>query len=143
MDLNGIWDFAFFPDRSLEEIEPKKVVFTGVMPVPGCYEEFTGFRRGTGVYRRTFELKKEEPRPVLRVEGAGQRVRFFLDGKRKVDFPPFPYSVMEKELPPLREGVHELVANALVMKGEAKRTMDLRQEDLPNVEADDAEEQGE
>ncbi len=35
-------------------------------------------------------------------------------------------------------GLHELVANALVMKGEIPRTMDLRQEDLPNVEiADD------
>ena len=39
-------------------------------------------------------------------------------------------------------GVHELVANALVMKGEAKRTMDLRQEDLPNVEADADTEEG-
>jgi Fe-S oxidoreductase len=34
-------------------------------------------------------------------------------------------------------GVHELVANALVMKGEKKRTMDLRQEDLPGVEEED------
>ncbi|GAB6175379.1 [DsrC]-trisulfide reductase DsrK [Desulfobaculum senezii] len=31
-------------------------------------------------------------------------------------------------------GVHELVANALVMKGEGKRETDLRGEDLPNVE---------
>lgn len=31
-------------------------------------------------------------------------------------------------------GVHELVANALVMKGEKKRETDLRGEDLPNVE---------
>ena len=29
-------------------------------------------------------------------------------------------------------GLHELVANALVMKGEIPRTMDLRQEDLEN-----------
>lgn len=34
-------------------------------------------------------------------------------------------------------GLHELVANALVMKGEKKRTMDLRQEDLPGVEEDE------
>jgi hypothetical protein len=33
-------------------------------------------------------------------------------------------------------GLHELVANALVMKDEtAKRTMDLRQEELPGAEA--------
>jgi len=49
-------------------------------------------------------------------------------------------------LPPLADywapgvgvaGLHELVANALVMKGEGKRTLDLRQEDLPGVVADD------
>ena len=34
-------------------------------------------------------------------------------------------------------GLHELVANALIMKGEHKRTMDLRQEDLPNVAEDE------
>ena len=34
-------------------------------------------------------------------------------------------------------GLHELVGNALVMKGESKRTMDMRQEDLPNVVEDD------
>ncbi|MDL2210618.1 [DsrC]-trisulfide reductase DsrK [Desulfovibrio sp. OttesenSCG-928-O18] len=56
-------------------------------------------------------------------------------------------------LPPLADywapgvtvsGLHELVANALVMKGEQKRTMDMRQEDLPGIEddADEAEESG-
>ena len=53
-------------------------------------------------------------------------------------------------LPPLADywapgvtvsGLHELVANALVMKGECKRTMDLRQEDLPNVEPDETDTQ--
>ncbi len=38
-------------------------------------------------------------------------------------------------------GVHELVANALVMKGEIPRTMDLRQEDLPGAEAAEAAEE--
>jgi Fe-S oxidoreductase len=46
-------------------------------------------------------------------------------------------------LPPLADywapgvsvaGMHELVGNALVMKGESRRTMNLRQEDLPGVE---------
>jgi hypothetical protein len=49
-------------------------------------------------------------------------------------------------LPPLMDywapgvdvcGTHELLANALVMKGEIKRTQDLRLEDLPGVEDDD------
>ena len=49
-------------------------------------------------------------------------------------------------LPPLADywapgvtvtGLHELLGNALVMKGEGKRTMDLRQEDLPGVEDDE------
>ena len=52
-------------------------------------------------------------------------------------------------LPPLADywapgvsvsGLHELVGNALVMKGECKRTMDMRQEDLPNVAEDEPEE---
>lgn len=33
-------------------------------------------------------------------------------------------------------GVHELVANALIMKGEKKRTMDLRLEELPGMEGE-------
>ena len=40
-------------------------------------------------------------------------------------------------------GLHELVGNALIMKGEQKRTMDLRQEDLPNVEPDEPEDDAE
>ena len=36
-------------------------------------------------------------------------------------------------------GVHELLANALVMKGEKKRTTDIRGEDLPNVEPEEEE----
>ena len=52
-------------------------------------------------------------------------------------------------LPPLADywapgvtvsGLHELVGNALIMKGECKRTMDMRQEDLPNVAEDEPEE---
>jgi len=36
-------------------------------------------------------------------------------------------------------GVHELVANALILPGEKKRTVDLRNEPLPGMEDDDAE----
>ncbi|MBW1981713.1 MAG: (Fe-S)-binding protein [Deltaproteobacteria bacterium] len=52
-------------------------------------------------------------------------------------------------LPPLMEywvpevdvtGVHELVANALILKGEKKRTMDLRGEPLPGMEEEEDEE---
>ena len=35
-------------------------------------------------------------------------------------------------------GLHELVANALVMKGEIPRTMNLRQEDLANPDPEPA-----
>ena len=109
VNLNGIWDFAFFRDKALEEIEYEKVEFTGVMNVPGCFEEFTSYHRGTAVYHRTFELEKEELRPVLRVEGAGQRVRFFVDGKM-VEFLPLPYSVLESPLEKLDAGKHEIIA---------------------------------
>jgi Fe-S oxidoreductase len=52
-------------------------------------------------------------------------------------------------LPPLMEywvpevgvtGLHELVANALILSGEGERTTDLRGEPLPGMEGDDAEE---
>lgn len=55
-------------------------------------------------------------------------------------------------LPPLMQywvpgvdvcGTHELLANALVIKGEKKRTQDLRLEDLPGVEEESEEEGGE
>jgi len=39
-------------------------------------------------------------------------------------------------------GTHELLANALIMKGEIKRTQDLRLEDLPGME-EESEEEGE
>jgi Fe-S oxidoreductase len=54
-------------------------------------------------------------------------------------------------LPPLMQyfvpgvevcGTHELLANALVMKGEKKRTQDLRLEDLPGVEEEESGEEG-
>jgi len=37
-------------------------------------------------------------------------------------------------------GVHELVGNALVMKGEGERTTDLRSEPLPGFEEEDEDE---
>jgi Fe-S oxidoreductase len=37
-------------------------------------------------------------------------------------------------------GVHELVGNALVMEGEKKRTVDLREDDLEGVEEDEGDE---
>lgn len=55
-------------------------------------------------------------------------------------------------LPPLMQywvpevdvcGTHELLANALIMTGEKKRTQDLRLEDLPGMEEEEAEEGGE
>ena len=38
-------------------------------------------------------------------------------------------------------GIHEMVANAMVMKGEKKREMNLRLEPLPGVAAEEADEE--
>jgi hypothetical protein len=38
-------------------------------------------------------------------------------------------------------GLTEMVGNALIMPGEGKRDMNLRSEELPGMEGDDAEEQ--
>ena len=118
MYLNGIWDFAFYKDTALEEINVEKVDFSGVMNVPGCFEEFTSYHRGTAVYHRTFELEKEELRPVLRVEGAGQRVRFFVDGKwwSFFRFPTLSWKVLWKNLMPVNMRSLPLLTTVSMMK---------------------------
>ncbi len=85
----------------------------------------------------------------IRMRGAlprGNALRY-VQQKHGVDTLACVCAIDRATLPPLANywapgvgvtGLHELVANALVMKGEKKRTVDLRQEDLPGVEDDDA-----
>ena len=70
----------------------------------------------------------------------------FVQANHNVDTLACICAIDRATLPPLADywapgvtvtGLHELVANALVMKGEGKRTMDMRQEDLPGVEDDE------
>ncbi len=87
----------------------------------------------------------------LRMRGAlprGNALRY-VQKKHGVDTLACICAIDRATLPPLADywapgvtvyGTHELVANALIMKGEQKRTMDIRQEDLPGVEADDDQE---
>ena len=78
-----------------------------------------------------------------------KRIQEYVQEKYGVNHMACVCAIDRATLPPLADywapgvtvsGVHELVANALVMKGECKRTMDLRQEDLPNVTAEAEEE---
>jgi len=81
----------------------------------------------------------------IRMRGAlprGNALRYVQE-KHGVNMMSCVCAIDRATLPPLADywapgvdiaGVHELVANALVMKGEKKRTMDLRQEELPGME---------
>jgi Fe-S oxidoreductase len=81
----------------------------------------------------------------LRMRGAlprGNALRYVQE-KHGVDTLACICAIDRATLPPLADywapgvsvtGTHELVGNALVMKGEIKRTMNLRQEELPGVE---------
>ena len=76
----------------------------------------------------------------------GQRGQAIVHEKHGVNTLACVCAIDRAALPPLMDywvpgvdvtGVHELVANALVMEGEQKREYDLRGEDLPNLEPDE------
>ena len=81
----------------------------------------------------------------IRMRGAlprGNALRYVQE-KHGVDTLACICAIDRATLPPLADywapgvsvyGTHELVANALVMKGEKKRTVDIRQNDLPGME---------
>jgi beta-glucuronidase len=51
--LNDLWEFAFYPDRTLDNLELEDVCFTDKLPVPAAFDTFpkTLGKRGVGVYR--------------------------------------------------------------------------------------------
>ena len=105
-------------------------------------ELFSFIMKSTGATEEIMELRMRSGMP------RGNALRYVQE-KYGVNHMACVCAIDRATLPPLADywapgvtvsGVHELVANALVMKGECKRTMDLRQEDLPNVTAEAEEE---
>ena len=111
LSLNGDWEFRFEEGKSIEEVANADFAATDRMSVPGCYDALPKwrYRRGTGLYRRTFTLDREVGNAWLVVEGMGLRGDFRIDG-RSLGVHPYPYARLELETGPLAAGVHTVFA---------------------------------
>ncbi len=110
-NLNGSWQFQFCGNTRLEDVNENTFTPDDVMIVPGTFDTAPRYRckRGTGLYRKEFFLTKDSPRGVLKVDAAGLRARFSLDGK-ETGFTNLPYSGVEFETGPLSAGKHVITA---------------------------------
>ena len=111
VDLNGSWDFRFEEGKSIEEVARTDFAATDAMCVPGCWDALPKwrFKRGTGLYRRTFTLAEPVANAWLIVDGMGLRGDFRLDGK-PLGVWPYPYGRLEIPTGPLAAGEHTLFA---------------------------------
>ena len=111
VSLNGLWDFRLEPDRSLEDVTLPAFVANDKMVVPGAWDAMSHYynQRGTGCYRRTFELERDVVDAFLVVDGCCLRSRYWIDG-REVGFSKLPWSKFEFATGPLKAGRHEIVA---------------------------------
>ena len=112
LDLNGLHDFTFREGKTLEDVgAPLAFVADDKMPVPGCWDTMSKYynRRGTGLYRMTFDLAKEAVNGFLEVDGFGLRAKFWIDG-HPIGSSRLPWSRVECETGWLSVGRHELVA---------------------------------
>ena len=134
------WHDSCNPARGMGLLEEPRAVLRAVcnnfveMPEHTIREET--FCCGSGSGLNTEEIMD------IRMRGGFPRanaLRYVAD-KHNVNWMACVCALDRAALPPLTEywvpevtvsGLHELVANALVMKGEIPRTMDMRQEDLP------------
>lgn len=109
--LNGTWDFKLEADKSLEEVSMPGFTANDKMVVPGCWDAMSCYYgiRGTGCYRRTFELTTDIAGGFLCVDGSGLRSRYWIDGK-EVGFSVKPWAKLDFEVGPMKAGRHEIVA---------------------------------
>ena len=111
VSLDGLWDFRFEKDKTIEDLDMPGFVADTKMTVPGCYNAMTKYfnQRGTGCYRTGFVLEKDVKNAFLSVDGMGLRAKFWIDG-RPVGLSRLPWSKFELQTGPLKAGRHELVA---------------------------------
>lgn len=111
LDLNGIWNFSFHRSKTMEEMNPASERPSGLMCVPGCFDDLPHqyCQRGCAVYSRRFRLEKDWKSAWLKIDGMGLRGRFFLDG-RPLGSCALPYSSFELETGPVTAGEHLLTA---------------------------------
>ena len=96
MSLDGLWEFRFEKDRSLEEVSMPAFTANDRMVVPGCWNSTTRYynQHGTGCYRTSFELADDVVDAILVVEGFGMRAKFWVDG-REIGASSQPWSAVE------------------------------------------------
>ena len=134
LSLDGSWEFRFEEGKCLEQIavgsevtaaqaglaicsEPSRAErepsrpYQDTIPVPACYDMMPKWymKRGTGLYRRTFDLAAPMKDAVLVVDGMGVRAKFALDGK-DLGLHPYPYARLEIPVGPLAAGSHTIFA---------------------------------
>ena len=111
LSLDGSWNFRFEEGMPLEEAAQAGFEATDVVPVPACYDMMPKWymKRGTGLYRRTFDLAEPMKDAVLVVDGMGVRAKFALDG-RDLGLHPHPYARLEISVGPLPAGTHTVFA---------------------------------
>lgn len=111
LPLDGLWDFRLERDKSLEDTAMPAFRADDKMLVPGAWDALSRYynMRGTGCYRREFELEKGVTNAFLVVDGCCLRSKFWIDG-REVGFSKLPWSKFEFETGPLAAGRHEIVA---------------------------------
>lgn len=109
--LNGLWDFRLEREKTLEECDLPKFSANDKMVVPGAWDAMSCYynRRGTGCYRRTFELDKDCVNAFLVVDGFCLRSKYWIDGN-EIGLSKLPWSKVEFATGPLKAGRHELVA---------------------------------
>ena len=111
LSLDGSWEFRFEEGKPLESVATVEFAATDVIPVPACYDMMPKWymKRGTGLYRRTFDLAAPMKDAVLVVDGMGVRAKFALDGK-DLGLHPYPYARLEIPVGPLAAGSHTVFA---------------------------------
>ena len=111
VSLNGTWDFRLEKGKSLEDVAMPAFSADDKMVVPGAWDAMSRYynQRGTGCYRRSFELEKDVVNAFLVVDGCGLRSKYWIDG-REIGFSKLPWSKFEFATGPLKAGRHEIVA---------------------------------
>ncbi len=109
--LDGIWDFAWLGEDApkLEAITARRISFTELAAVPGCFDaapKYAG-KRGVAVYRRHVAAPGGTALK-LRVGALGLRGRLFWDGKA-IGLNELPYSQQEYTFDSGKGDTHELV----------------------------------
>lgn len=111
VDLDGTWDFGFAENESLEQSFVAGFSTPDRMVVPGCFDVMPQWlmKKGTGLYRRAFELSVPMKDAVLTVSGLGLRGAFRIDG-RDLGVDELPWSTVEIPVGALAAGRHVIEA---------------------------------